>query len=380
MRILHIIPSISSYHGGPSHAIFQYVNYQHKAGLKPAILTTDFLLDDYKDKVKEYPIFIFPKFNFNLRLISDYSISLKLIIWLIFNINKFDLIHIHSLFNFPATFTMLIARIYKKKYILRTIGQLMDWSLKQGYFYKKIYLLLIERSNIEAASSIHMTSEIEVSQFKNNFNNKKIINLPIGVSLPVIDIKEKQKTSNLNYVFLSRIHPKKQLELLFLSLEILLKKGFKNWTLDIVGDGDLNYINFLKKLSIKLGINNKIRWKGFLKGEDKFKVLDSSDWFILPSASENFGIAVAESLASGLPVVISPNLGLSSKVSSYKAGYVFNGDHNDLAQCLLKNVNKPPDLIIKKNARFLAEKFLSWEIITSKLLLHYKKVLGGEYE
>lgn len=379
MKILHIIPSISDYHGGPSNAIFQYTNYQKRNGLEPAILTTDFLIDDYKKKINNVPIYIFPKFNFNIRLINDYAISLRLIFWLIFNIHKFDLVHVHALFSFPSTFAMLIARIFKKKYILRTIGQLMEWSLNEGYSYKKIYLLLIERSNIEAASLIHMTSDIEVNQFKKKFNNQNIINLPIGVYLPSIKIKEKQEKSYLRYLFLSRIHPKKQLEMLFYALEILINKGFKNWTLDIVGDGELEYINYLKRLSIKLGINKNLRWRGFLTGSDKFRLIENSDWFILPSASENFGIAIAECLAFGLPVIISPSLGLSSIVSSYKAGYVFNGDHNDLSECLLKNANKIADIKIRKRSRLLAEKFFGWETITSKLTIHYKKLLNRNH-
>ena len=379
MDVLHVIPSISDYHGGPSYAIFQYANYQKKLGLTPVIVTTDFLLGDYKKKSKTVPIFIFPKLNSNISIINDYAISFKLIFWLLFNIKKFDLIHIHSLFSFPSTFTMLISRIYKKKYILRTIGQLMDWSLKQSYLHKKIYLLLIENSNIEAASLVHMTSDIEVNQFKNKFQNKNIINLPIGVHLPSIEIKEKKEKSNLNYLFLSRIHPKKQLELLFFSLEILLKKDFTNWTLDIVGDGNLEYINYLKRLSVELGIEEKLRWRGFLIGSDKYKVIQSSDWFILPSASENFGIAVAECLAFGLPVILSPNLGVSSLVSSYNAGYIFNGDHNALSECLLKKANKQPDLKIRKSSRLVAEEFFGWESITSKLELNYKKLVFGNH-
>ena len=270
---------------------------------------------------------------------------------------------------------MIVSRLLKKKYIIRTIGQLMFWSLKQGSMHKKIYLFLIEKSNIESSSCIHMTSQLEVNEFKENFSHPMQINIPLGISIPQNKQKHIVKKKFVNYLFLSRIHPKKQLDLILKTLSIINKRGFYSWTLEIVGDGDKNYLNYLKNLSYKFNIDEKIKWHGFLQGEEKFNKIKNADWLILPSHSENFGIAVAESLSFGLPVIISPNIGIAPFVEKYGAGYVVEPDKKKLCECLMNKANSAPNIELRKSSVKLAKEVFSWNIISKKLLKSYNKIL-----
>ena len=100
-----------------------------------------------------------------------------------------------------------------------------------------------EKSNIESSSCIHKTSQLEVNEFKENFSHPMQINIPLGISIPQNKQKHIVKKKFVNYLFLSRIHPKKQLDLILKTLSIINKRGFYSWTLEIVGDGDKNYLN-----------------------------------------------------------------------------------------------------------------------------------------
>lgn len=97
-------------------------------------------------------------------------------------------------------------------------------------------------------------------------------------------------------------HVKKGINFLIESIA-LLKNDLKDYVINIAGEGDENYINELKQLTIQLGIANYIHFIGGVYGEQKWKLFKEADLFILPTHSENFGIVVAEALACGTPVI-----------------------------------------------------------------------------
>ena len=92
--------------------------------------------------------------------------------------------------------------------------------------------------------------------------------------------------------------------------------------LDIAGDGDPDYLQRLHLHCAALGLAPHVKWHGFVEGVRKQALLQQADWFVLPSASENFGIAAAEALMSGTPVVLSPGVALASNVQKAHAGLV----------------------------------------------------------
>jgi len=383
MKILHVIPSISRRRGGPSTAILSMVRELRRKGVDASILTTNdnhIHRDRYSPLgcwfwIDDVPVLMFPAIDSRSKLIREFLISPQLSYWLIRNINNYDALHIHSVFSYCSSTSMLIARLMKIPYIVRTIGQLNKWSLSQSRMRKIIMLFLVENANLRHATAIHVTSEYERQELSHVCKGKNILCLELGVDIPNSAEPRSQSIGNskiIRFVFLSRIHPKKQLDLLLQTLAHLYNdENEKLWKLFIAGDGENDYISYLKSLVEDYGIGCNVEWMGHLYEEQKFRLLTISDWYVLPSKSENFGLSVVESLSSGLPVIISSEVGISDIVFRYNAGLVV-GQNMSLEDALRFALKGVPNEMRRAASQLATERF-SWQPIIQKLSLFYNE-------
>jgi glycosyltransferase involved in cell wall biosynthesis len=129
---------------------------------------------------------------------------------------------------------------------------------------------------------------------------------------------------------LSRIDQKKNVEGLLQALQIVLLRNI-NVTLNIAGAGTPKYIETLQSLARRLAIDDHVNWLGYLEGDSKSDALAAASAFVLPSYSENFGIAVAEALAAGLPCLVSRGVAISDQIKNAGAGIVVGTTAADIA-------------------------------------------------
>jgi glycosyltransferase involved in cell wall biosynthesis len=90
----------------------------------------------------------------------------------------------------------------------------------------------------------------------------------------------------------------------------------------IAGSGEGNYPRYLKQLGQDLGIGSKVTFAGMLQGDLKWGAFRVADAFVLVSHQENFGIAVVEALACGIPVLISDKINIAPTIVAAEAGLV----------------------------------------------------------
>ena len=151
------------------------------------------------------------------------------------------------------------------------------------------------------------TSDDEYNDIRRLGYKQPIVVLPNGVELPEITFAGegvKKRSIRRRMFFLSRIHPKKNVELL-IRCWARLESKFPDWVLSVVGpDKDNEYADKMKNLACELGCC-RVRFEGELNGEAKYRFMAESDCEVLPTHSENFGMVVAESLACGTPVICS---------------------------------------------------------------------------
>jgi glycosyltransferase involved in cell wall biosynthesis len=267
---------------------------------------------------------------------------------------------------------------------VRPLGQLCSWSLAQGARKKQIYMDLIERANLNYSQGIHFTADLEQQEAKAlNLTAPNFV-IPLGLSLPAIVPNARQKLrEKLNkpdrepiILFLSRIHEKKGLDYLIPALGQLRDRAF---TFILAGSGASEYQQEVEKMLVKYGIRDRTHIAGFVAGEEKNLLLQGSDLFALTSHSENFGIAVLEALAAGLPALLTPGVALSEVVAKHQLGYVAEMDiqavSQTLEQFLIARSFEDRDKLSLHIRQFIQDNY-TWDKIVLDLIPIYKNLLN----
>ncbi|MEH1865981.1 MAG: glycosyltransferase [Nostoc sp.] len=388
MKVLHIIPSVASVRGGPSQAILETVKALQNQGVTAEIATTNDNGNDLLDvplnqriEYEEVPIWFFSRFSPEVNSIREFAFSSQLTSWLWQNAANYDLLHIHAIFSYTSTVAMAIARFQGIPYIVRPLGQLCEWSLQQSARKKQIYLNLIERANLNHAQALHLTSGQEQKEVAHLALGVPSFVLPHGLSIPepLTDARHLLR-QYLNLpadepivLFLSRLHPKKGLDYLIRALGKLTDYRF---TFVLAGSGAKEYEAEIESLLVATGIRDRTYLTGFLTGETKNLFMQGSDLFVLTSHSENFGVAVLEALAVGIPVLVTPGVALAAIVQQYELGYVSELDVLAIAEAVDRYLSHPQaGKDMGDRARQIIIEKYTWEKISSDLLAIYRSIL-----
>ena len=391
MKILHIIPSIAPIRGGPSQAVVEIITALRALNIEAEIVTTndngDELLDVplcTKTEYQQVPVWFFPRFSPPIHSLREFAFSSQLTNWLWRNITSYDLVHVHAIFSYPSTIAMTIARIKKVPYICRTLGQLCEWSLQQGYQKKQAYLSLVEKANLNGAQYLHFTTEQEQKEVSTlNLKCRNFV-LPHGVSIPpkIPDAKTQLRQqlevaeNEPMILFLSRLHKKKGLEYLIPALGKLTDKSF---AFILAGNGDSEYETEVEKLLYKHNIYIRTRRVGFVQGEYKNLLLQGADMFALTSYSENFGIAVLEALAAGIPALVTPGVALATMLKQERIGYVTDLNIDATTSSIEYCLNNLPELKEKGDrAKQIIFEQYSWDKLVQKLLCLYQAIINDQ--
>ncbi len=388
MKILQIVPSISLVYGGPSQMVLGLSAALAQLGQEVTIITTDSNGDTGQAPLdvplgvpvsqNGYQIYYFPCSPFR-----RYKFSLDLFTWLANRAKDYDIAHIHALFSPVSSISASIARYRQLPYILRPLGTLDPADLQKKRQLKQIYANFLEKPNLAAAAAVHFTSQQEC-QIAERFNIKtKDIVIPLGVdffdpqALPVNGFDLPQNKPIILYM--SRLDPKKGLDLLLPSLESLLAKGLDfHFVLAGGNPQDREYENRIKNQIERSILGKNTTITGFVTGEVKNNLLARADLFVLPSYYENFGIAVAEAMAAGIPVVISDRVDLYPAVAAAAAGWVTACQLEDLTNTLATAITNPEIRQQRgKNARDLVLNQYSWSAIAEQLLTVYENLVGA---
>lgn len=342
MRVLHILPSLTSSSGGPVQVVTQLCQELKKEGIEVAIATTG--TGEHKNQIisNTLPTYYFVR-RFTPFLPKEFAFSPALRNWLSKHIIEFDLLHIHYLFTYPSTIAAHYASKHKIPYILRPAGMLSPRCLKKSVFKKQLYTLFFEKRNLKNAAAIHFTSEEEMNTARNLKLNNQCALVPNGLNLEkfknmeflkgVFRKQHPQVNGKKIILFLSRIHPIKGLDLLIPALKILSQKR-SDFVFVLAGSGPKNYERRVKRALASSGLTGLTIFTGFLEDEMKFALLADADVFVLPSYHESFGMAVAEAMAAGLAVIISNKVNIYKLIEDYKAGIVTELNRQEIASML----------------------------------------------
>ncbi|MGF1496311.1 MAG: hormogonium polysaccharide biosynthesis glycosyltransferase HpsP [Elainellaceae cyanobacterium] len=384
LRVLQIVPSVSLVYGGPSQMVLGLSKALAVQGVEVTILTTDANGDAGQPPLAvplNCPIAQdgYQIWYFRCAPFRRYKFSAGLLSWLFRHASEFDVAHIHALFSPVSSLAAAIARTRHLPYILRPLGTLDPLDLQKKRQAKQLYAALLERANLAGAAALHFTSAQE-AQTSHRFGipTQDWI-LPLGVE-PILSLTH-PPTHSLTHpptlLFLSRIAPKKGLDLLVPALEKLAEEGL-GFRFVLAGSNPQEP-EYERQVGDRLQsslLASRTTITGFVTGEAKQSLLHRADLFVLPSYYENFGIAVAEAMAAGIPVVISDQVHIWPEVEQAEAGWVVPCEVGALTAGLRLALQNGDERRRRgQNARNLAQTRYSWGAIAQDLIAHYTTLL-----
>ncbi|RYE91078.1 MAG: glycosyltransferase [Cytophagaceae bacterium] len=281
-------------------------------------------------------------------------------------IGDFDVVHIHSWWNFLVIGAAWICRRHGITPIVSPHGMLSNYILDTNNSAKKKLVHSLIGKQLLTQSVVHVSTQLEWEE------SQAIIPGWSGRIIPnLVALPEKPTSRADNEVFtigfLSRVDPKKGIDVLFKALA-LVKQPYR---LLIAGAGSEEYTKELQELARTTQIDDKLEWVGWKNGEAKFEFFAGLDLFALTSHSENFAIVVIEALATGTPVLISDQVGLYQFVRTHDYGWVTTLSPPEIAvaiETIMRDKSKrarianvaPAAIRHKFNDRYLAQQYLDF--------------------
>lgn len=291
MKVLIFITNISLNSGGPSRSVPMLVKGLSEAGMDITLATlrtenmNTHMIENTSAKFKTW----------------DYRVSKGELEKYILS-EKFDLIQLQSIWAIYYHQIAEIARKHNIPYLITPRGMLEPWSLSQKKLKKRIAMFLYQMKDLQKSACIYTTAEMEAMHVRELGVNSPISVIPNGIDTQGYICRTSSVYVKKQILFLSRIHEKKGIELL-IDAFAHLHADFYEWSVAIVGNGESDYIESLKKKVKQLGLEDCIDIRPPVFGEAKIKLYQESSIFCLPSYSENFGMVIAEAMSCGVPAI-----------------------------------------------------------------------------
>lgn len=379
MRVLHVAPYATPAYGGPGVAIRSMVQALSCRGAEADVITTnaaghqDLSLEDGAICVENGIQFRYFKRQFPRGWFNAPGMER----WLQEHAYDYDLLHLHVPFTAPFRAGARAARAAGRPYVATMHGVLDPWSLKQKAWKKKPYLRILERGVLSGAATLHVTAELERG-FVSAMRLGPIVRcLPLAVPLPFAPVQIPRTVDRARILCIARLHHVKALPVLFSALARLRAEG-QDVQLDLAGQGEVSYVADLRQQAQSLGITDCIIWHGHVDAIQKERLYAAANCFALISHHENFGLAAAEAMGAGVPVVVSDQVGLAPDVLAFKAGCVVPaGDDVAAAQALRRLLDPTESADAGARARQLVQQRYGEAAFADGLIEMYQAALSN---
>lgn len=341
VKILHVIPSVAESGGGPSRAIASIEAALSDLGVHVTTVTTDDGMEPGAPTTPPHRIY------FPLQ-VQPYKISLPMASWLSRHVTEFDAVHVHALFSFAPIVAAQLARARGVPYVIRPLGVLNHYGMRERRaLLKRASVRWIEGPLLRDAAAVHFTSEHEQREAASLGIAMRSHVLPLGVepvppgtSAALLD-REPGLAGRRILLYLSRLDPKKNLEALLDALPQVVGVHPEVCLL-VCGDGTPDYVKSVQARARDRGVDGHVVWAGHVRGAEKAAAFSLAEIYVLPSWSENFGIAPVEALWAGLPSILGRGVAVAEAIEAAGAGLAIDPDADGLAAALLSVLGDEP--------------------------------------
>lgn len=377
IKVLHVTPAFypAVYWGGPTYSVYGLCNAlgEHTHDVELRVVTSDTAGVRLSDRVEydSYPVRYEVGYDvyFHRRLIC-LSFAPGMIKSLIAMARWADVIHLTGVYSFPTIPTLLIAMLKRKPVIWSPRGALQRWDsathIGVKYVWERICNTLIRKGNCV----LHFTTEKEAEESKSRLPKAIAVIIPNGITIPSISNKKLWRHhGRVRLLYIGRLHPIKGIENLLYSLANLPDE----YILTICGVGDAYYEEDLHNLVEKLGLTERVVFRGHVARDKKNQAFERADICVVPSYSENFGMVVAESLAHGVPVIAS-NGTPWSELDEKDCGLWVENDPEPMRNAILQIQRQDLESMGRRGRQWMKESY-NWETISEQMLRLYKSML-----
>jgi glycosyltransferase involved in cell wall biosynthesis len=389
MRILHVISGLDPANGGPSFALEGFARALVREGLDISVAATwqnpsgfplaerlrsggvaVTLIGPARGKLSRHP---------QLPSIIRGAVA------------DADIVHIHALWEDIQHFAARQAQRQRVPYVITPHGMLAPWSLSQGRWFnrlgKRLYLAARLRRNLNRATALHFTTSVERDLVARLKLRPRSIVEPVGVDLSdfqtlpaagAFRARHPQLSNRTLVLFLSRLSPQKGLDRLIPAFARSLRESPSDAMLVLAGPDYDGYSRTVHELVERHSLGDRVLFTGMLHGVERIEAMVDCDFFVLPSRHENFGIVVAEALAAGAPVLLSPEVNIGADIAGAGAGEIVSGDVEPLSAALARWI---ADADLRRgyagNARAVAARY-DWQQIAHHWVDHYARLSHGQ--
>ena len=366
MKILSFISSLDLTGGGPSRSVPMLVKGLAELGVDVTLMTI---------RSKNMNIHALEGTTAKLKVLEP-SFSRKEIAQYLKS-EKFNLIQIQSMWDWPYHKVMVEARKLGIPYIVTPRGMLDPWSLAHKKWKKKLAWRLYQRNDVQKSVCVFTTAKMEAEHVTNlGITTCKAV-IPNGIETDSYPCKTSVDIVKKQVLYLSRVHMQKGVELLIDAWK-RIHSDFADWQLHIVGNGEAEYIHGLENKVKSLGLKDSIKILPPMFGEAKINVYQESALFCLPSYSESFGMAIAESMSCGTPVITTTNCPWEI-LKETNTGWCVDLRMDNLEYALREALSMNPTELYdmgQKASRLIYENF-DYRSVTRKTLRLYEWLLNG---
>jgi glycosyltransferase involved in cell wall biosynthesis len=290
--------------------------------------------------------------------------------WLDANARNFDVLHLHAFFSHSVVAGARAAVRSGRPYLLRPLGTLSRYGMSRHSARKRVFLAMWGSAVLDGAAGVHCTSEAERVEVE-DLGVSRCFVAPLGVHA-----RDDATHREPLLVFVGRLDPKKNVESLIRAFHVVASQN-RGWRLVIAGAGEPAYESELHNLAASGDGAGGVEFTGWLDEGARDELLGRASLFVLASRYENFGIAVAEAMGAGVPVIVSEGVDLARDVRAAGAGWTCGSDDRSLAAVLAEAIGAEGERRTRgEAARALARERFGWARCVSLLNAEYERCLS----
>jgi glycosyltransferase involved in cell wall biosynthesis len=257
--------------------------------------------------------------------------------------------------------------------IVSVRGMLNPWAVGHHAARKRFAWHAFQRRDLATADVLHATSDAELSAIRSAGMRQPVVLLPNGIEPPA-EMPPPPSAGLRTALFLSRLHPSKGVDLLLQAWRDAAPRG---WRLLIAGAGAADFVRSIDDAIVALGLRDTVALCGPADDASKWGLYAQAELFLLPTRSENFGLVVAEALASGVPV-ITTHAAPWDWLPARHAGWWVPVDSSSLAGAIRTATALSPGELRGMGRRGRAEALarFDWPAIAAQFSAAYDWILG----